>query len=249
MAERRQFPVEHREQTRLIGVEDHVVDAPVAVHQRDAAVVGGDMARRARRSDGPCRRPSPFRWPCTARSSAAAGGRNSCRACRSPKGRRRRRRSRAAARAPRSSRHRSGGALLARQIRQRRIPEDAAVDMRHEIKRRADRRSRPRTAPARAAPESRRPPALAARETRARPCARFQQFARRLAPQHVAPARRLRSDRSGSTARLRISSPARAGEARDMRARPGVEARVSSGKAAAHCARSRWNNASIRLSR
>ena len=41
MAERRQLPVEDREQARRIEVEDHVVDAPVAMHERDAAVVGG----------------------------------------------------------------------------------------------------------------------------------------------------------------------------------------------------------------
>ena len=39
MAERRQFPVEHRQEARRVGGEDHVVDAPVSVHQRDPAVV------------------------------------------------------------------------------------------------------------------------------------------------------------------------------------------------------------------
>src|SRR5271168_4452655 len=43
MAKRRQLPVEDREQTRRLQVEDHVVDAPVAMHQRDPTVVDRDL--------------------------------------------------------------------------------------------------------------------------------------------------------------------------------------------------------------
>ena len=43
VSERRQLPVEHGEEARRIGVENHVVDPPVAVHQRDSTVVDGDI--------------------------------------------------------------------------------------------------------------------------------------------------------------------------------------------------------------
>ena len=43
MADRRQLPVEHGDQPRRMRVEDHVVDPPVAMHQRDAAVVGRNV--------------------------------------------------------------------------------------------------------------------------------------------------------------------------------------------------------------
>ena len=43
VAERRKLPVEYRDEARRAGVENHVVDAPVAMHQRNAAVVSGDL--------------------------------------------------------------------------------------------------------------------------------------------------------------------------------------------------------------
>ncbi len=43
VAERRQFPVEHRQNLGLAGCEDHVVQPIVAMHQRDTAVIGRHM--------------------------------------------------------------------------------------------------------------------------------------------------------------------------------------------------------------
>ena len=46
MAERRKLPIEHGQKLRARGVENHVVDAPIAMHQRDAAVVGGNIGAK-----------------------------------------------------------------------------------------------------------------------------------------------------------------------------------------------------------
>ena len=85
MAERRELPVEHREDARLGRMEDHVVDAIVAVHDRglvarrhvrrqplDQVVHRVDGLGLARRGTGA--------------SSGRSGARGSCRACRSRRG-------------------------------------------------------------------------------------------------------------------------------------------------------------------
>ena len=88
VAERRQLPVEHREDARLGGVEDHVVEPVVAVH--DARLALGRVGAAASRSGVGGLDALGLRGGGTGASSAPPGARCSGPACRSRPGRRRR---------------------------------------------------------------------------------------------------------------------------------------------------------------
>ena len=86
IAERRQFPVEHRLHPRLGGMENHVVEAVVAVNDGNALLFRHACAAATRLVSRPqeCAR-SPTRdiaW-----SSGRPGARNNCRACRNRRAR------------------------------------------------------------------------------------------------------------------------------------------------------------------
>ena len=99
MPERREFPVEDGENSRLGRMEDHVVEAKVAVHDRRLVVRGNVGGQPADEGDPlpQCARRPPNR---IASTSARSGARCNGRACRSPRA------------PPRDSR--PGGALRAR---------------------------------------------------------------------------------------------------------------------------------------
>ena len=132
MAERRQLPVEDREQARRVCVEDHVVDAPVAVNQRDPAVVRRDFVGKP--GDEALHVLDPFRFagpvligPALVLASVVAAGLAVIRE----------------ARCGDVDRVQPGQtlvhgvvdrpAILALELGQRRVPEDASVDERHQI--------------------------------------------------------------------------------------------------------------------
>ena len=138
MAERRQFPIEHGEQARApLRRRSYCRCAsrhgPARPARRRRA-----CSRRARRSVGPCRGAASSRWRDIARPSAAIAGRNNCPACRKSA----RPAAATSTRVQRRERlvHRivDRAALGMRQAGQRRVPEDAALDIGHEIEHRAD---------------------------------------------------------------------------------------------------------------
>ena len=233
MAQRRELPVEDGEETGRAGVEDHVVDAPVAMHQRDATVVGRDM--RPEPGDETLHVLDPVRLACAILLGPALHLAGEVAAGLAEVGQARRGDvDRVELRQSLVHRVEDLSALLARELRQRRIPEDAALDMGHEVERRAGdalvlaERKRPRSREPRAL-ERLQDAKLALDHVRA-----LEELARRLAAQHVAAA--VGFDEIG---RVRLAGgelgrPARPAEALDMRSRPGVERLSVFGKPAAH---------------
>ncbi len=168
MADRRQLPVEDREDARLGRMEDQVVEAVVAVDDRRRAVVRRECAPAAIRSAGPSRRCARSPRPCTACSSGRSAARSSCRACRS-------RRARSAAMVDVVQRRDDAVHLAVDRARARRASCRAGSGPTARGRRRSPSRrtrgrsrSRPRTARASARPARRCPAARPSRGTRAR---------------------------------------------------------------------------------